>query len=109
MVHLGRILRGFSCTNGFPKIGRGTTGEAGTRFARCSRAGASARAMISIATIAATIERQRDSVLAGREHFSTAEAWRAVTRLLLTERRDVRDHRRRRAAILVRVPMRRLS
>lgn len=56
------------------------------------------RAMITAATITA-IERMRDSVLPGKEHVTAAEAWHAVTRLMRTERRNGRDHRRR--AILV--------
>jgi hypothetical protein len=63
------------------------------------------RAMITIATIAEHIERERDTTLPGRSHLIDS-TWHNIMRLIGSERRDVRDHRRRRAAILVRVPVR---
>jgi hypothetical protein len=63
--------------------------------------------------IVATIEangHQRDSVLPGREAAEGASARAAITRLIRSERRAIRgDHRRRRAAISVRVPVRALK
>ena len=57
---------------------------------------------LNSATIAAEVERGRDHALPDRQ----ADTWHAVTRLLsaVRERQAVRD-RRRRAAILVRLPV----
>ena len=68
--------------------------------------------MITTATIAASIERARDTALPGKAHVVEAEAWHAVTRQLpnvrkLPERRVMIHDRRRRAAISVRLPVRR--
>jgi hypothetical protein len=67
------------------------------------------RAMNIVATIEAN-GHQRDSVLPGREAAEGASARAAITRLISSERRAIRgDHRRRRAAISVRVPVRALK
>jgi hypothetical protein len=61
--------------------------------------------MITAATIAITIERPRDRCLPGRETVECADVWSALTRLPdvgkshRTERRAVRDQRRRRAVV----------
>lgn len=75
------------------------------RFARRRRA-IYVTIMITAATIAA-IERMRDTCLPGREAVEVGDAWSTLTRLPDVgkphERQIIHD-RRRRAAILVRLP-----